>query len=204
MIEVNLYKLPTAGVKESLNVTSIARSRFDKEGMGTSVEEFVIRFLRDSFEKLQDVREINGILESNRFMTRMDLECINNLLVESGYRFEVYNVTDDEENPNGVPSGETIELNIINKNNLQDDYPTCIKMIPGLPLQYDEIFRKIIEDLGLYNTDKFPGVKNPFSKWMALLNSEATKGKLSISATSNIYRILNDHNIDILWVASEN
>ena len=47
MIEVNLYSIP-AQEMNSMVGRCVARSRFDKEGMGVSVMEFVKGFLKNN------------------------------------------------------------------------------------------------------------------------------------------------------------
>lgn len=205
MIEVNLYKGPKGVKGDVINLTSIGRARFDKEAMGTSVEEFVIGFLKDEMEKFAtDGRDISAILESNKYLGRQDLNCINNLLIENtGFRFEIYSVADDEINPNGLVSGETFEINIINHNHIIEDYPTCTKMTPSLPLDLPGTLRQIVNESDLYNEDKFAGINNPFSKYLGVLENDKRVGNVNESASSAIYRVLAEHGINVIWVSSE-
>ena len=46
MIEVNLYSIPSQDINSMVG-RCVARSRFDKEGMGVSVMEFVKGFLKN-------------------------------------------------------------------------------------------------------------------------------------------------------------
>lgn len=204
MIEVSLYAIAPDDTYAKTG-RCVARNRFDKEAMGTSVEEFVRGFLKDNLERFSgDGRDINGILEDNKFLSRTDLACINNLLAKIGYTFIVTTVADDEENPTGVPSGDVVEWNIINLNNLQDDYPVATKIVPSLPQDFIEIFDQIIGGCGFYNEDKFSGIKNPFSSEMNVLKSTKEKtGASSESAISKIHRLLEEHGIRIFVATSE-
>lgn len=204
MIEVSLYAIAPDDTYAKTG-RCVARNRFDKEAMGTSVEEFVRGFLKDNLERFSgDGRDINGILEDNKFLSRIDLACINNLLAKIGYTFIVTTVADDEENPTGVPTGDVVEWNIINLNNLQDDYPVATKIVPSLPQDFIEIFDQIIGGCGFYNEDKFSGIKNPFSAEMNVLKSTKEKtGASSESAISKIHRLLEEHGIRIFVATSE-
>ena len=204
MIEVSLYAIEPEDHYAKTG-RCVARNRFDKEAMGTSVEEFVRGFLKDNFERFSsDVREINTILEENKFLSRMDLTCINHLLENIGYTFIVTTVADDEENPTGVPTGDVVEWNIINLNHLQDDYPVATKIVPDLPQDFIKIFEQIIDGGGFYNEDKFSGVKNPFTPVMNILKETKDKtGDVSASMTAKIHRLLEEHNIRIFVASSE-
>lgn len=204
MLEVSLYAI-TPGEKEVKVGRCVSRNRFDKEAMGVSTEEFVKGFLKDSIEKFsQDGRDINSILESTQFLGRMDLECVNNLLVNIGYMFQICTVADDEENATGVPSGEVIEWNIINRNHLQDDYPTATKIVPTASQDIPTVLHQIIEQVGLYNEDKFAGVKNPFTPLLDNMDRiKNTTGEVSSAIVTRIYKMLADHNIDIFCATSE-
>ena len=204
MIEVSLYAI-TPGDNYAKTGRCVARNRFDKEAMGTSVEEFVRGFLKDNFERFSnDGREINTILEENKFLSRMDLICINNLLIKIGYTFIVTTVADDEENPTGVPTGDIVEWNIINQNHLQDDYPVATKLVPDLPQDFIKIFEQIVDGCGFYNEDKFAGVQNPFTPLLATLKATKEKtGDLSASITTKIHKLFEDHNIRIFVATSE-
>jgi hypothetical protein len=204
MIEVSLYAIEP-GDNYSKTGRCVARNRFDKEAMGTSVEEFVRGFLKDNFERFSsDGREINSILEDNKFLSRMDLACINNLLIRIGYTFIVTTVADDEENPTGVPSGDVIEWNIINLNHLQDDYPVATKIIPDLPQDFCKIFKQIVDGCGFYNEDKFSGVQNPFTPLLNSLDKQRElTGDVSSSISSKIHKLFEDHGIRIFVATSE-
>jgi hypothetical protein len=204
MIEVSLYAIEPEDHYAKTG-RCVARNRFDKEAMGTSVEEFVRGFLKDNFERFSsDGREINTILEENKFLSRMDLTCINHLLENIGYTFIITTVADDEENPTGVPTGDVVEWNIINLNHLQDDYPVATKIVPDLPQDFIKIFEQIIDGGGFYNEDKFSGVKNPFTPVMNILKETKEKtGDVSASMTAKIHRLLEEHNIRIFVASSE-
>lgn len=204
MIEVSLYAIEP-GDNYSKTGRCVARNRFDKEAMGTSVEEFVRGFLKDNFERFSsDGREINSILEDNKFLSRMDLACINNLLIRIGYTFIVTTVADDEENPTGVPSGDVIEWNIINLNHLQNDYPVATKIIPDLPQDFCKIFKQIVDGCGFYNEDKFSGVQNPFTPLLNSLDKQRElTGDVSSSISSKIHKLFEDHGIRVFVATSE-
>lgn len=205
MIEVNLYSIPAG--ESSANVGKcIARSRFDKETMGVGVEEFVKGFLKENAEKFEAGLG-NGITEminSSTNLTRKDISCINHYLIQSGYIVKVYNVTDDEENPNGIPAGGVSEWNIIDHNFIQYDYPTATKIIPGADSDVPSILRKVVDQSGLFNTDKFAGLKNPFTEILNNIDRiKKVSGTVHAGLVSKVYQYLDELGFEIFCATSE-
>ena len=111
MIEVNLFKIP-AGEWTSTVGTCVARNRFDKEAMGVTIEEFARGFLKENMDKFElglGSAELNETINSTNFISRKDLACLNYYLTKAGYMLKIFNVTDDEANATGVPSGEVVD-----------------------------------------------------------------------------------------------
>lgn len=146
---------------------------------------------------------VEAINSSSTFTTK-DVACINYYLTEIGYSLLVQNVTDDEENPTGVPAGGVVEWNIINKNFLQYDYPTATKIIPGDGTEIPEILRKVVEQQNLFDRDKFAGLKNPFTELLNDLDAiKRTTGSVSSSITTKIYSLLDRLNFKVICIAGE-
>ena len=205
MIEVNLFTIP-AGDQNARAGRCIARSRFNKELLGTTVEEFVKEFLKDNLDKLSGgiSSELTDVLNSTSTFSRKDMACVNYYLIRSGYLFTIFNVTDDEENAEGVPSGDLVEWNIIDKNFIQQDYPTCTKIIPSPDQDIVYVLETVGKQSGLFEDSKFPGLKNPFKDLFSNLERiKRLTGSINSTIVSKIYEILDQVNIDIFVAASE-
>lgn len=205
MIEVNLFTIP-AGDQNARAGRCIARSRFNKELLGTTVEEFVKEFLKDNLDKLSGgiSSELTDVLNSTSTFSRKDMACVNYYLIRSGYLFTIFNVTDDEENAEGVPSGDLVEWNIIDKNFIQQDYPTCTKIIPSPDQDIVYVLETVGKQSGLFEDSKFPGLKNPFKDLFSNLERiKGLTGSINSTIVSKIYEILDQVNIDIFVAASE-
>ena len=205
MIEVNLFTIP-AGDQNARAGRCIARSRFNKELLGTTVEAFVKEFLKDNLDKLSGgiSSELTDVLNSTSTFSRKDMACVNYYLMRSGYLFTIFNVTDDEENAEGVPSGDLVEWNIIDKNFIQQDYPTCTKIIPSPDQDIVYVLETVGKQSGLFEDSKFPGLKNPFKDLFSNLERiKGLTGSINSTIVSKIYEILDQVNIDIFVAASE-
>ena len=205
MIEVNLFTIP-AGDQNARAGRCIARSRFNKELLGTTVEEFVKEFLKDNLDKLSGgiSSELTDVLNSTSTFSRKDMACVNYYLIRSGYLFTIFNVTDDEENAEGVPSGDLVEWNIIDKNFIQQDYPTCTKIIPSPDQDIIYVLETVGKQSGWFEDSKFPGLKNPFKGLFSNLERiKGLTGSINSTIVSKIYEILDQVNIDIFVAASE-
>ena len=206
MIEVNLYSIP-AGESTARAGRCIARNRFDRDAMGVTAEEFLKGFLKNNLEKFEGGIGNDALVEtinSSKVLTRRDLSCINHYLIEAGYIFQITNVADDEENPTGVPSGDLLEWNVIDRNFIQNDYPTATKIIPGEGSDIAKTLRQIVEQSGLFDSDKFSGLKNPFTKLLNDLDSiKKMSGQINSSIVTRIYSLLDECGIEIFCAASE-
>lgn len=206
MIEVNLYSIP-AQEMNSMVGRYVARSRFDKEGMGVSVMEFVKGFLKNNlanFENSIGNAELVSFINSETTMSTKDFSCINYWLAQVGYLVQIQNVADDEENATGIPTDDVVEWNVIDYNFMQYDYPTATKIIPGEGLEIPAILRQIVEQSGLFDPNKLSGVKNPFT---LLLNNmdkiKNTTGSVSPAITTQIYNLLDQMGIKVFCATSE-
>lgn len=206
MIEVNLYSIP-AGDNTARVGKCLARNRFDREAMGVSVPEFVKGFLKDNLDKFETGvanPELNSLINSDGILSRKDLACINYYLVQTGFMFQVINVADDEENPNGVPSGDVIEWNVIDNNFIQNDYPTATKIIPSVDQDIPVVLKQIVDESGLFDNDKFAGLKNPFTNLFT--NIERIKnvsGSINATLVSRVYEALDQVGFSIFCATSE-
>lgn len=206
MIEVNLYSVPSQD-PNSMVGRCVARARFDKEAMGVSVMEFVKGFLRDNLGKFDHNignSELTGFINSDVTMSTKDLACVNYYLTEAGYKVQIQNVADDEDNANGVPTGEVVEWNIIDNNFIQYDYPTATKIMPADGMEIPTILRQVVSQSGLFDPNKFSGVTNPFTVLLGNLDKiKATSGNISPALTSQIYNLLGRMGFDIFCATSE-
>lgn len=204
MIEVNLYSVPAQDINSMVG-RCVARARFDKESMGVSIMEFVKGFLRDNlsnFEAAVSNNELVSLINSETLLSVRDLACINYCLSQSGFMVQIQNVADDEENATGV-SGETIEWNVIDYNFIQFDYPTATKIIPG-EKSIAEVLRMIVNQSGLFDSDKFAGIKNPFTDLLNNLDRiKNVSGAINPAITSRIYDLLDKMGIKVFCATSE-
>lgn len=205
MIEVNLYSIPAGDVNSRVG-KCVARNRFDKDSMGVSIEEFVKGFLKDNLEKFEvgvGNSDLTEMINSTTTMTRKDLACVNYYLMEAGYKVQIQNVADDEENATDVPAG-VVEWNIVDHNFVQFDYPTTTKIIPGEGMEVPAVLHQIVDQSGLFNLDKFAGLKNPFTE--LLTNVDRIKnltGSVSSALVSRIYDYLDQLGIEVFCAVSE-
>ena len=204
MIEVNFLSVPIEE-PNSMVGNCIARSRFDKEKMGVGVNEFVKGFLENNLDKFE-IRvanpDVTALISGEGILTRRALSCVNYLLQKSGFRFDVFNVADDEDNSVGVPSG-IVEWNIIDGNFIQDDYPTATKILPSETDSIIETLKNVVNTTGVFGS-RFVGIRNPFTEIFRNLDTvKKTDGMISPGLTSKIYEILGSLGYRILCLSSE-
>ena len=204
MIEVNLYSVPVDALDSRVG-RCLARNRFDREAIGTSIEDFTRGFLKDNLDKIEarlGMGNLSSVVNSDEVLTRKDLACINYYLGKSGLKFQILNVTDDEENSVSVPEG-TVEWNVINRNFIQTDYPTAIKIIPTADEDIPSILKRIVDESGLFG-DKFVGMSNPFNELFDNLRRiKEVTGSINNSLISRIYDLLDQMGIDVFCATSE-
>jgi hypothetical protein len=206
MIEISLIQIPADEWTSTVG-KCIARNRFDKEAMGVTIEEFARGFLKENLEKFENGignTELTEIINSSGFFGRKDLACVNYYLSKVGYQVKIFNVTDDEVDATGVPSGEIVEWNVIDRNFLQYDYPTAIKIIPSEGLDIPGILHQVIDQVGVFDADKFAGLKNPFTDLLNAMDAiRTTTGGVNSGITTRIYGLLDQVGIDLLCLRSE-
>jgi hypothetical protein len=206
MIEISLIQIPADEWTSTVG-KCIARNRFDKEAMGVTIEEFARGFLKENLEKFENgigSTELTELINSSGFFGRKDLACVNYYLSKVGYQVKIFNVTDDEVDATGVPSGEIVEWNVIDRNFLQYDYPTAIKIIPSEGLDIPGILHQVIDQVGVFDADKFAGLKNPFTDLLNAMDAiKSTTGNVNSGITTRIYGLLDQVGIDLLCLRSE-
>lgn len=208
MIELNLYSI-TKHDPDAMVGRCIARSRFDKEGMGVGILDFAKGFLKEHLSEFSpalsntDLEKL--IQDSDTILTTKDMASLNYYLNTAGYKLQIQNVTDDEENPSGITDGHVVEWNVIDTNFLQYDYPTATKIIPADGMELPQILRQIVENSSLFDKSKFPeSTKNPLKSLLdALDNNKKVTGAISSSITSKIYSILGQCGIKIFCAMAE-
>ena len=207
MIEVNLMSISTADSNTMVG-RCVARSRFSRETLGVGVMEFVKRFLSENLDTLETAvksSELVSLISSDdtSFSTN-DFMSVNYLLSQVGYKVTIWNVADDEENVVGVPAGDVVEWNIINHNFMQNDYPTATKLMPDTTMAMSDVLKKIVDQCGLFNKEKFAGITNPFDRLMANLEQEKkVTGRINASITTQVYNLLSQMGIEVFCAISE-
>ena len=206
MIEISLIQIPADEWTSTVG-KCVARNRFDKEAMGVTIEEFARGFLKENLEKFESgigSAELVEMINSSGFFGRKDLACVNYYLSKVGYQVKIFNVTDDEVNATGVPTGEVVEWNVIDRNFLQYDYPTAIKIIPGEGLDVPGVLHQVIDQVGVFDSDKFAGLKNPFTDLMTNLERiKNVSGANNGTIISKIYELLDQLGIEVFCATSE-
>ena len=205
MIEVNLYSINPSDPNARVG-RCVARNRVDKEAMGISVVDFAKGFLKDNLDKFEGGignNTLEGLINSDTVLSRKDMSCINYFLSKLGYKLQIQNVADDEENVEGV-SGDMIEWNIIDNNFIQFDYPTATKLVPAPGTDIISVLKHIIDQSGLFDDTKFSGMKNPFTELIS--NGEKIKnitGSTNGTIVAKIYDLLDNLGISIFCATSE-
>lgn len=204
MIEVNLFSISTSDVNVNVG-KCVSRARVDIDGLGVSILEFVRGFLRDNLDNLEGAISNSNLVDfinSGSSMTNIDFASLGYLLTQIGYKVTVWNVADDEENSMGVRAG-TLEYNVINRNFLQHDYPTVTKLVPGSK-NAAEVVNEIVEQSGLFDENKFSGVRNPFTSLLNNLKDEVGKvGIINSSIITKLYSLLDSMGFGIFCATSE-
>ena len=204
MIEVSMYSIPADDFNSRVG-RCIARNRFDRETIGTSIEDFCKGFLKDNLDRIEakvGYGNISDIVNSSDALTRKDLSCINYYLNREGLKIQIQNVADDEENATTVPSG-IVEWNIINRNFIQNDYPTTTKIIPSPDQDIIDVLNQVIENSDLFN-EKFAGMPNPFKELLDNLKRvKDISGSINSTLVSRVYELLDQLGFDVFCATSE-
>ena len=162
--------------------------------------KFVKAFLKNNVSTFQSALgnpELVSLINDDTALTTRDFACINYYLVKAGFKVQIQNVADDVPNENNIPTG-VVEWNIIDHNFIQNDYPTTTKIIPSDGQDIADILKGVIDHTGLFNPDKFGGVKNPFTVLVANLERiKKTNGSINSTITTKIYGILDDLGINV-------
>jgi len=204
MIEVNLFSITPEDFNSRVG-RCIARNRFDRETIGTSIEDFLKGFLKDNLDKFESrlgIGDLSSIVNSSDALTRKDISCINYYLNKIGLKIQVQNVADDEENPTGIPEG-VVEWNVINKNFVQNDYPTTTKLVPSPDSDIIDTLKQIVDDADLFD-DKFVGMKNPFTELFDNLKRiKDISGSTNAALVGKIYEYLDQLGFEVFCATSE-
>ena len=132
------------------------------------------------------------------------MACINYFLGKLGYKLQIQNVADDEENATGVPSGEVIEWNVIDNNFIMNDYPTATKIVPAATTEITAIIKQVVDQSGLFEQSKFAGFKDPFKELISNLDRiKNVTGANSGTIIAKIYDLLDNLGITIFCATSE-
>lgn len=205
MIEVNLFSVPAADVDAKFG-SCVARARVDIEALGSGVFDFVKGFIRDNLDNLEGSignSDLVQLINSDDLLTTVDFASLRYLLKKVGYLVEVWNVAEDEENSQGVGEG-TIEYNVVNHNFLQHDFPTTTKLIPEEGKNLADILKEVVDQSGLFNPEKFGGVKNPFTGLLNSLEQEKENlGNINATISTQIIHILDQLGFEIFCATPE-
>jgi len=205
MIEVSLFSVPAADVDSKFG-SCVARARVDIEALGSGVFDFVKGFIRDNLDNLEGSignADLVQFINSDDILTTVDFATLKYSLKKIGYLLTVWNVAEDEVNSQGVGEG-TVEYNVINHNFLQNDFPTVTKLIPEEGKDISDILSEVIEQSGLFNPDKFAGVKNPFTGLLNSLHQEKENmGNINYTISAQIYNLLDQMGFEIFCSTAE-
>lgn len=206
MIEVNLFSVSSSDPKAMVG-RCVARSRFDLETMGMSIMEYVKVFMKENMDTLQSGinNDLVSIIQSDGTLTTKDFMSIQYCLGQIGYRIYIWNVADDEENSQGVPDGDVLEVNLIDKTYVQHDYPTVTKVMSTPDSNLADTLETIVSQTGLFDGSKFNGIKNPFKDVIGALKNEVKmSGNLNPNLVSRIYQLLGEMGFRLFFAGSEN
>ena len=208
MIEVSLFSINSSDPTNAMTGRCIARSRFSKESMGVSIMEYVKDFLKDNLDSLQSAignADLTSIISSSQPMSTKDFFSIQYFLGDLGYTVKIWNVADDEVNALGIPEGsDIIEWNVIDRSFIQYDYPTTTKIVPSPTDSIVDTLSSIIDQSGLFDSNKFNGIRNPFTVLVNNLKQEKEMaGVVNPSLCTRIYALLSQLGIDIFCAAPE-
>lgn len=201
MIEVNLFSVAD---QNAMYGRCVARNRFDSDALGASTLDFVHGFLKDSLDNIQGSigADITSLINSDFRMTTKDLSSINYLLGEAGYKVTVWNVADDEDNPDMVPGGIT-EWNVVDHNFLQYDYPTTTKVTPSESQSMADVIKQIVGQTDIFSSDRFEGL-NPLKKYLTSIDKTAeVTGSVAATSITKIYQILGLCGIEVFCALGE-
>jgi hypothetical protein len=170
------------------------------------VFDFVKGFIRDNLDNLEGSignADLVQFINSDDILTTVDFATLKYSLKKIGYLLTVWNVAEDEVNSQGVGEG-TVEYNVINHNFLQNDFPTVTKLIPEEGKDISDILSEVIEQSGLFNPDKFAGVKNPFTGLLNSLHQEKeSMGNINYTISAQIYNLLDQMGFEIFCSTAE-
>ena len=204
MIEVSLYSVPTGS---NISVTMgkcIDRARYNKEALGVDIMNFVKGFLKthiNDYEATLGNVDVISFINNDSPMTTKDLASINYWMLKAGFLVKMFNVTDDEENAEGV-SPESSEWNIINKNYLIDNLPTAIKVIPEAGTDIITVLEKVVDQVDVFN-EKL-GLKNPLKESLDELKKvKEFTGRIEPGLATKIYDILDSVGVELFLAIGE-
>lgn len=204
MIEVSLYSVPTGS---NISVTMgkcIDRARYNKEALGVDIMNFVKGFLKthiNDYEATLGNVDVISFINSDSPMTTKDLASINYWMLKAGFLVKMFNVTDDEENAEGI-SPESSEWNIIDKNYLIDNLPTAIKVIPEAGTDIITVLEKVVDQVDVFN-EKL-GLKNPLKESLDELKKvKEFTGRIEPGLATKIYDILDSVGVELFLAIGE-
>ena len=204
MIEVSLYSVPTGSNVSVTMGKCIDRARYNKEALGVDVMNFVKGFLKthiNDYESTLGNVDVISFINNDSPMTTKDLASINYWMLKAGFLVKMFNVTDDEENAEGV-SPESSEWNIIDKNYLIDNLPTAIKVIPEAGTDVITVLEKVVDQVDVFN-EKL-GLKNPLKETLDELKKvKEFTGRIEPGLATKIYDILDSVGVELFLAIGE-
>ena len=190
MLEISLTSVGDVNSRVS---RFVKRKRADLNILKVTKNEFIHAFLRSSLDELTIAisnSDILDLIQSDVLFNNKDIETINYILGQSGYRLMCYFVADDEMYPDSVPA-DTYEFNIVDHSFLQEDTPTVTKISQNSSESISEVILKTIDMSGLFDPNKFKGVVNPFNKYKAAIEeSRKVLGMVPDTLVAGVYDML--------------
>lgn len=204
MVEVTLVS--TTGRDSNIG-TFVARKRANLDLLKINKNEFIHGFLRSMSSELSlgvSSSELMNLINSDTILNNKDIETINYMLADAGYKFLVYFVSDDESNSDQVAQG-TYEFNIIDKSFIQDDLPTVTKINQDGSNSIADVLNIVLKNCGLFDPDKFAGIANPFTKYIESINQlRKITGQVPESLVSQLWTMLGQMGIEFFVVVGRN
>lgn len=190
MVEVTLVSVGDVNSRVS---RFVKRKRADLNVLKVTKNEFIHAFLRNSLDELTIAISNGDLLElikSDTVFNNKDIESINYLLGQAGYRILCYFVADDEMYPDAIPA-DAYEFNVVDHSFLQYDLPTVTKISQTSNQSIADVLKQTVEMSGLFDSDKFKGIVNPFNKYIASMEqSKKVLGMAPDTLVSAIYDML--------------
>ena len=96
-------------------------------------------------------------------------------------------------------------LNIIDYNFIQNEYPTAVKIIPGTGMDVVSVLKQVVDNSDLFDPSKFgEDIKNPLKETVRRLELAKEKlGRIEPGLATKIYEILEQTGFKVFLATGE-